>query len=178
MDRSNGHDDGMEDDRTTEAVEHLQTAARELLLAARSFLDVVEEVVEDRDRLAGAASSVVTLLRDGVTSAMPPGATLQPWEQAAWGAGTPDDTDASDPDLTEDEDVDPERDASAVEVAPAKTAPAKKAPAKKAPAKKAPAKRSSAKKAPAKAASATTVPAEQGETAAAPPRRVRRIAVD
>ena len=35
----------MDDPRTADGVEHLQAAARELLLAARSFLSVVEEVV-------------------------------------------------------------------------------------------------------------------------------------
>lgn len=163
----------MEDDRTAEAVEHLQTAARELLLAARSFLDVVEEVVEDRDRLAGAASSVVTLLRDGVTGAMPQGATLQPWEQAAWGVVTPDDADGSDPDLRAEGDVNPEPVGPSAETAPATKAPAKKAPAKRAPAKRAPAEKASAKGAPAKRA-----PAKKASTAPATPRRVRRIAVD
>lgn len=160
----------MEDDRTAEAVEHLQSAARELLLAARSFLDVVEEVVEDRDRLAGAASSVVTLLRDGVTGAMPPGATLQPWEQAAWGVVTPDDADASaDRDAPPHDAVSPEPvGTSAGTPAPSETAPAKKAAARKAPEKKAPVKKAAAKKAPGK----------QAATAPAPPRRVRRIAVD
>jgi hypothetical protein len=35
------------EERAGEAVEHLQTAARELIAAARAFLDVAEEVVED-----------------------------------------------------------------------------------------------------------------------------------
>ncbi len=35
------------DDRTGEAVAHLQSAARELIAAVRVFLDVAEEVVED-----------------------------------------------------------------------------------------------------------------------------------
>lgn len=34
-------------DRTGEAVAHLQAAARELIAAARAFLDLAEEVVED-----------------------------------------------------------------------------------------------------------------------------------
>jgi hypothetical protein len=148
----------MEDDRSAEAVEHLQAAARELLLAARSFLNVVEEVVEDRDRLVGAASSVVELLRDGVVGAMPPSSPLQPWEQAAWGAGTPSDPEPSDPDPSSPGEPAPE----ATATAPAATASAKKAPARKAPAAKAP------RKAPSGTADATD----------APPRRVRRISVD
>jgi hypothetical protein len=34
-------------DRTGDAVAHLQAAAREMIAAARAFLDVAEEVVED-----------------------------------------------------------------------------------------------------------------------------------
>jgi hypothetical protein len=80
----------MDDPRTADGVEHLQAAARELLLAARSFLDVVEEVVEDRDRLAGAASGVIDLLRDGLSGAVGASSPLEPWEQAAWAGGTGD----------------------------------------------------------------------------------------
>ena len=35
------------EDRTGEAVAHLQSAARELIAAVRAFLDVAEEVVDD-----------------------------------------------------------------------------------------------------------------------------------
>ncbi len=35
------------EDRAAEAVAHLQTAARELIAAARAFLDVAEEAVEN-----------------------------------------------------------------------------------------------------------------------------------
>jgi len=38
---------GEAEDRAGEAVAHLQTAARELIAAARAFLDVAEEVVDD-----------------------------------------------------------------------------------------------------------------------------------
>jgi hypothetical protein len=75
----------MDDRRGVEGIEHLQAAAREMLAAARSFLDVVEDVVEDPERLSAAASSVVDLVRGGVTSATRPSSPLQPWEQAAWG---------------------------------------------------------------------------------------------
>lgn len=37
----------MEDERAGEGVEHLQAAARELIAAARSFLDVAEDLVRD-----------------------------------------------------------------------------------------------------------------------------------
>jgi hypothetical protein len=52
-----GTDDGLE-----RGVEHLQVAAHEMLAAARSFLDVVEEVVSDRDKLSSVAASVTELL--------------------------------------------------------------------------------------------------------------------
>ena len=54
----------------TEGVSHLQAAARELVAAARSFLDVVEEVVNDDDRLAEMVEQVTDTLRgaaDAVT---------------------------------------------------------------------------------------------------------------
>ena len=50
-------------------VEHLQSAARELVAAARSFLDVVEQVVEDDRRVAGAASSFAEILGRGLGAA-------------------------------------------------------------------------------------------------------------
>jgi hypothetical protein len=37
----------MDDERAGEGVEHLQSAARELIAAARAFLDVAEDVVRD-----------------------------------------------------------------------------------------------------------------------------------
>jgi len=39
--------DGDRAERAGEALEHLQAAAHELIAAARAFLDVAEEVVED-----------------------------------------------------------------------------------------------------------------------------------
>lgn len=44
-----------------QGIEHLQTAAHEMLAAARAFLDVVEDVVSDRDKLGGVASSLTDL---------------------------------------------------------------------------------------------------------------------
>ena len=79
-----------DDDPGAEGVEHLQAAARELLLAARSFLNVVEEVVEDRDRLAGAAAGVTDLLRDTLSTTLGSSAPLEPWERAAWQQPSPD----------------------------------------------------------------------------------------
>lgn len=92
----------MDDRRGAEGIEHLQAAAREMLAAARSFLDVVEDVVEDPERLSAAASSVVDLVRGGVASATRPTSPLQPWEQAAWGEGVRDDGPASDEPVQDD----------------------------------------------------------------------------
>ena len=40
-------DDGDRTDRTGEAVAHLQAAASEMIAAARAFLDMAQEVVDD-----------------------------------------------------------------------------------------------------------------------------------
>jgi hypothetical protein len=93
----------MDERRGAEGIEHLQAAAREMLAAARSFLDVVEDVVEDPERLSAAASSVVDLVRGGVASATRPTSPLQPWEQAAWGSGGSPDDDLHDDDLHDDD---------------------------------------------------------------------------
>jgi len=41
-----------------EGVDHLQAAASELIAAARSFLDVVEEVVRDKDAVASVVDTL------------------------------------------------------------------------------------------------------------------------
>ena len=41
-----------------EGVEHLQSAAREMIAAARTFLDVVEEVVGDNTAVASVAEAL------------------------------------------------------------------------------------------------------------------------
>ena len=75
----------MNDERASEGVDHLQRAAREMVAAARSFLDVVEELVEDKralnevaSTLSGAASAVSDVVRHGL------GGRPAPWEAAAW----------------------------------------------------------------------------------------------
>lgn len=45
-------------DRAAEAVDHLQAAATELIAAARAFLDVVEDVVADKDKVAEVVATV------------------------------------------------------------------------------------------------------------------------
>ena len=69
---------GSSDSRTADGVEHLQRAAREMIKAARSFLDLVEEVVEDPDRITEAASSVTEMVKGSFTK------QEQPWERSAW----------------------------------------------------------------------------------------------
>ncbi len=45
-------------DRAQDGVDHLQAAAREMIEAARAFLDVLEELVGDEERVAEAAQAV------------------------------------------------------------------------------------------------------------------------
>ena len=52
----------MADDRMAEGVEHLQTAALELIAAARAFLDVAEDLVTDPDRVSGTLATVASLV--------------------------------------------------------------------------------------------------------------------
>ncbi len=61
-----------------DGVEHLQRAAREMIAAARSFLDAVEQVVEDNEALRDASSSVSDLVATVVESVRPGGRTV-PW---------------------------------------------------------------------------------------------------
>jgi hypothetical protein len=48
----------MNDERAAKGIEHLQGAALEMIEAARAFLDVVEELVNDREKVAEAASTL------------------------------------------------------------------------------------------------------------------------
>lgn len=73
-------------DAGAEGVEHLQRAAREMVAAARSFLDAIEGVVEDRDALkevsttvAGLAATVGDVIGDAVRGGRP-----APWVDSAW----------------------------------------------------------------------------------------------
>jgi len=46
------------DERAARGVEHLQAAAKEMIAAARAFLDVVEDVVADPEKVADVVSAV------------------------------------------------------------------------------------------------------------------------
>jgi hypothetical protein len=61
-------------DRAQEALEHLQAAGRELVAAARSALDVVEEMIDDPETLGTVASTVGSfgeLLREAASRLLP-----------------------------------------------------------------------------------------------------------
>lgn len=64
----------MNEERADEGLEHLQTAAEELIAAARAFLDVAEEVVTDpktADSLLGLLDSVTTMATRGRSGRAP-----------------------------------------------------------------------------------------------------------
>ncbi len=79
-------DGDIDQDPGAEGVEHLQRAAREMVAAARSFLDAIEKVVEDRDALrevsaslTGMAATVGDALGDAVRG------RSAPWVDSASG---------------------------------------------------------------------------------------------
>jgi hypothetical protein len=51
------------DDRTAEGLEHLQSAAREMIEAARAFLDVVDDFVGDDEKVASVAEAFGSIAR-------------------------------------------------------------------------------------------------------------------
>jgi hypothetical protein len=51
------------DDRTGEALTHLQAAAREAIAAARAFLDVADELVADPKAAAAIAEAIGSVVR-------------------------------------------------------------------------------------------------------------------
>ena len=55
----------MNEDRARDVVEHLQTAALELIAAARAALDVAEELVKDPQTAAGALGGMPEATRRG-----------------------------------------------------------------------------------------------------------------
>ncbi|MCU0269766.1 MAG: hypothetical protein MUF83_14135 [Acidimicrobiales bacterium] len=70
----------MNDDRAAEGVDHLQAAALEMIAAARAFLDVVEEVVSDRDRVA----DIVGVVGDAAEAARRAARSSSNGARAAW----------------------------------------------------------------------------------------------
>lgn len=59
----------MNDDRAVEGLDHLQAAALEMISAARAFLDVMEEVVADRDSVASVVSAVGSVAQGAARAA-------------------------------------------------------------------------------------------------------------
>ncbi len=55
----------MNDERAHEAVEHLQAAAREMIAAARAFLDVAEDLIADPAPLLAVVSALGDLVPRG-----------------------------------------------------------------------------------------------------------------
>lgn len=51
------------DDRAADGVAHLQAATRELIAAARSFLDVAEELVDDPEAVTSVVGGLIDLVR-------------------------------------------------------------------------------------------------------------------
>ena len=62
----------MNEDRAREGVEHLQTAAIEVIAAVRAFLDVAEAVVRDPGAAANAASALLDVARSTTGGASDP----------------------------------------------------------------------------------------------------------
>lgn len=61
----------MNEERAREGVEHLQSAAVEVIAAVRAFLDVAEAVVRDPGAAAAAASRLVDTARAAATPPAP-----------------------------------------------------------------------------------------------------------
>ena len=61
--RSTPGDGGMADETATEAVGHMQAAANELIAAARAFLDLFEDVVNDDETVASATDAIGSVAR-------------------------------------------------------------------------------------------------------------------
>ncbi len=87
--------DARDQDPGAAGVEHLQRAAREMVAAARSFLDAIEKVVDDRDALKE-VSATVTGLAATVGETFNEAVRGRPatWADAAW--SEPDDGDGPD----------------------------------------------------------------------------------
>ena len=51
----------MNDERAAEGLDHLQSAALEMIAAARAFLDVAEDLVADRDKVAEVVAAFGTI---------------------------------------------------------------------------------------------------------------------
>lgn len=175
--------------------ERLQRAAHEMINAARSFLDIAEEFVNDPSKVADAAATVSGLVSEGLRLGSDLIGNQTSSQDEAFRAQHPgwsDDPLASDSLLDDDADYsndpffgdhpteEPQKtstESPAPEPGPGPE-PVKKTVAKKTVAKKAPAKKSPVKKAPAKRAPTKTTPAKKASTASTSSPKVRRIPLD
>jgi hypothetical protein len=60
-------------DQAQDGLAHLQAAAKEMIAAARSFLDVAETLVEDPKAVQALGSAVTTLAKMAASTLMSPG---------------------------------------------------------------------------------------------------------
>jgi hypothetical protein len=87
-------------DAVERGTEHLQTAAREMLSAARAFLDAVEDLVEDPDRIKELGHAVGTVAQQVARvgrSAMSSQSETAWFDQDEDGAGLGDDEEGGEP---------------------------------------------------------------------------------
>ena len=62
-------------DQAQDGLAHLQAAAKEMIAAARSFLDVAETLVDDPKAVQALGGAVTTLAKLAASTLMSPGAT-------------------------------------------------------------------------------------------------------
>ena len=62
-------------DQAQDGLAHLQAAAKEMIAAARSFLDVAETLVDDPKAVQALGGAVTTLAKIAATTLMNPGGT-------------------------------------------------------------------------------------------------------
>ena len=62
-------DQPVNDERAATGVEHLQAAAREMVEAARAFLDVIDDFVGDDEKVASVAEAFGSIARGAARSA-------------------------------------------------------------------------------------------------------------
>ena len=79
------------DRRAQDGIDHLQAAAKELIAAARAFLDVAEDLVDDPDRLTEAAGTVSDLVRRAGRTAGSPSEWSAAWAGVFGSGADPDD---------------------------------------------------------------------------------------
>lgn len=181
--------------------ERLQRAAQEMINAARSFLDIAEEFVNDPSKVADAAATVSGLVSEGLKLGSDLiGQQMGSHDDAflAQHPGWRDDPLATDPIIDDDRDLsddpffgdhpskepsEPEAESSKRAPAPVKKSATKKAATtttatKKPAARKTPVKKSPAKKTPTKKSPAATRPVKKTSTPTTSSPKVRRIPLD